>query len=288
MLPYPTILSMRDPEPTSSHQLASPLVELFSVRIHNDGVVPRKLCGQVQVIDGFGDTYRVYDKKHGDFETIGGPNGDGALSLCDPRCDVDDGGFVGMSPSSKVVVRVELEDISRGEIVQGELVIPYEVSDCYDKPWIERFGFATVNYATLRAAALATVSMSYMGGENDQQVSWKVYGSLFACYGREYGPFCRSDEQKYFQITLFDKARHEPAEMKSGGFLSLTRSVLAVPAHSSIIIRGCLWDADNGSELVVGDILAKFGVRASGENSLVLQNRIKVGVKFGLGETLLF
>lgn len=123
----------------------------------------------------------------------------------------------------------------------------------YDEPLYHDFPFkngsVTVNYVVFRKAVGATVEVTLVnrGGEN----SAHVYGLLTARNGNLMN-----------ESVLFRKKSDEHVDVRPEQPIPLSRSVVAVPSNSSLIVRADLMDHDGDGEIAKGT--AEFPAQYSG------------------------
>ncbi|CAL5394829.1 unnamed protein product [Camellia sinensis] len=242
--------------------IGRPMVEVFSVRINRiDG---EKLYGTITVTDGL-STQSIYNRSRDHYESIS--PGETAL-LTGPARSI--------SASDSFTIDVALKDkdkLSPDDDVSSEQ-IPWNVYDSnkYNEPLYDdvpgKNGSVTVNYVVLRKALEATVEVTLVngGGEN----SLPVYGLLTARNGNFMN-----------ESVLFRKKSDEHVDVRPEQPIPLSRSVVAVPSNSSLIVWAGLMD--HNGEIAKGT--AEFPAQHSGtaqKNIFGQHGEIRVKVTWSL------
>ncbi|CAL5391801.1 unnamed protein product [Camellia sinensis] len=242
--------------------IGRPMVEVFSVRINRiDG---EKLYGTITVTDGL-STQFIYNRSRDHYESIS--PGETAL-LTGPARSI--------SASDSFTIDVALKDkdkLSPDDDVSSEQ-IPWNVYDSnkYNEPLYDdvpgKNGSVTVNYVVLRKALEATVEVTLVnrGGEN----SLPVYGLLTARNGNFMN-----------ESVLFRKKSDEHVDVRPEQPIPLSRSVVAVPSNSSLIVWAGLMD--HNGEIAKGT--AEFPAQLSGtaqKNIFGQDGEIRVKVTWSL------
>ncbi|CAL5435521.1 unnamed protein product [Camellia sinensis] len=220
-----------------------PKVEVFSVRInHIDGV---KLYGTITGTDGQ-SSESIYNRSRDHYESIS--PGQTALLTGPARC---------ISACDSFTIDVALKDkdkLSPDDDVSSEQ-IPwnvYNITNKYDEPLYEdvpgKNGSVTVNYVVFRNAvgAIVEVTLVNRGGEN----SAHVYGLLTA----------RNGNFMNESVLFRKKSDDEHVDVRPEQPIPLSRSVVAVPSNSSLIVWAALMD--HHGEIAKGT--AEFPAQHSG------------------------
>ncbi|KAL7225698.1 hypothetical protein ACSBR1_020953 [Camellia fascicularis] len=220
-----------------------PKVEVFSVRMnHIDGA---KLYGTITVTDGQ-SSQSIYNRSRDHYESIS--PGQTAL-LTGPARSI--------SACDSFTIDVALKDkdkLSPDDDVSSEQ-IPwnvYNITNKYDEPLYEdvpgKNGSVTVNYVVFRNAVGATVEVTLVnrGGEN----SAHVYGLLTA----------RNGNFMNESVLFRKKSDDEHVDVRPEQPIPLSRSVVAVPSNSSLIVWAALMD--HHGEIAKGT--AEFPAQHSG------------------------
>jgi len=217
---------------------AAPLVQIFSVSLFTefDNEIPCEIYSSIRASDGQGIGLDLYDRDLNDCETT---IKDGTLSLTGPE------GYPILG-SKGVTIDVDLKDKIRGiELIRGRHYLDSMREDSYDKltkaVFQGRHGSVHLYYTTFQFAIAAIVEVAIVpkgegsGGFDD------VYGSITAYY-KDDKQFCRSDDEvKHLKTSLFEKPSDKSVRVMMGTPLKLLRSLVAVPAYSSLIIEAELF-----------------------------------------------
>uniref|UniRef100_A0A803QLR1 rRNA N-glycosylase n=1 Tax=Cannabis sativa TaxID=3483 RepID=A0A803QLR1_CANSA len=266
-----------------------PLLEVFSVRIDNiDGEDPGELYGTIIADDGL-NTQHIYNRTRSRPETVR-PYGNAALT----------GPGEAILATGSVNIKLLLTDkdiISPDdEIVNGEISWDYYTNtNKYDKLISEKvggkYGGATVNYAVLRNAVAARITINL----EEKQASGKVllHGRVSAFYGGQNWDMLSNVAES----LLFSKSKDEYVYELPWQDMKLMRSVVAVPMENSLKIKATLYDYDSSCEdlrchgrpqdLVIADGTVNFPAQTSGTSSNYINgqqgNRVKVTVSWSSG-----
>ncbi|GMP40352.1 hypothetical protein CsSME_00010829 [Camellia sinensis var. sinensis] len=228
-----------------------PLVEVFTVRINNiDGEDPGQLYGTITVTDGLSSQY-IYNQSRDNYESISprdtvlltGPTARSISAYGSFTIDVALKDMDKLSPD---------DDVSSGQISWNV----FNTTNEYDKPLYDdipgRYGSVTVNYVVLSDAVEATVEVTLIN--RDGENSADVYGLITA----------RNDNFTN-ESVLFQKISNEHIDVKPGHPIPLSRSVVAVPRNSPLIIRADLMDHDSLSpDDKIAKDTAQFPAQLSG------------------------
>ncbi|XP_010940856.1 60 kDa jasmonate-induced protein-like [Elaeis guineensis] len=232
--------------------LGRPLVEVFAVRVNDiDKEDPGELYGTIEVTDGLGSQYlytRTRSKGH--YESIHpGQN----ASLTGPARAISAyGSFtIDVALMDRDADPSPDDEVSHGKISWNV----FHTTNVYDKLLFHdvdgKYGSVTVSYAVLSDAAQATVEVTLINGDGEDPAD--VYGRLFARNG-------------VGESVLFWRKSDEDIEVSPGKHIPLSRSVVAVPLESSLIVRADLYDRDRDAspddEIAKGT--AEFPAQLSG------------------------
>ncbi|CAL5362890.1 unnamed protein product [Camellia sinensis] len=221
-------------------EIRRPLVEVFSVSInHIDG---ENLYGTITVTDARG-SQSIYSRSRDHYESIspGQP-----VLLTGPARSI----LAYDSVAIDVALKDKDDDVSSKQIWWN----PYlATTDKYDEPLYDDFplknGSVTVNYAVLSIAFAATVEVTFVNRGGEGENSAHVYGLLTARNGNLMN-----------ESVLFRKKSDEHVDVRPEQPIPLSRSVVAVPSNSSLIVRADLMDHDG--EIAKGT--AEFPAQLSG------------------------
>ncbi|KAJ6859832.1 hypothetical protein NC651_036213 [Populus alba x Populus x berolinensis] len=218
--------------------LGLPLVEVFSVSINNiDGEDPGDLYGTITVDDGLNIEY-IYNRASSDPESIKpGQN----ASLTGPSQSI--------LAIGKFTIKLLLTD-DDDEIINKDISWDAsKIRNVYDKPIFQELvgknGSVTVNYAVLRNAVAARVTVHVEGGESTAN----VYGQVYAHYDNW--------EDPKTTCFLFNRSSDDYVDVRRWQTIPLLRSVVAVPLNGSLIVKASLYDHDTFS---ADDEIAKGAV----------------------------
>nr|XP_010942712.2 60 kDa jasmonate-induced protein [Elaeis guineensis] len=230
-----------------------PLVEVFWVRVNNiDRKDPGDLYGTITVTDGLGSQY-LYKRTRDQYESI--HPGQNALLTGPARAISAYGSF-----TMDVALMDKDAEVSRGQISCNV----YNTSNEYDKPLFRNVdgknGSVTVNYAVLSDAAEAAVEVTLIDGDGKNPAH--VYGRLSSRNGKG-------------ESELFRKRSSERIDVRPGQLIPLSRSVVAVPSNSSLVVEADLYDhrsdASSGDEIAKGT--AEFPSKLQGTYEKIIQGK---------------
>ncbi|CAH9103933.1 unnamed protein product [Cuscuta europaea] len=139
-------------------------------------------------------------------------------------------------------IKIDLKDAEDRLSIKG--YVDWQASALESSSWCDKQlcnvfqgenGFATVHYSIFSKAVQAVIKTSLnfkMGYVND--CSQKVYGSLIA----HYNCFDYSSRytKEYYRSVLFRRIEDEVIELNADSTLPLSRSMVVVPAYSSLVI----------------------------------------------------
>ncbi|KAB5515939.1 hypothetical protein DKX38_026587 [Salix brachista] len=113
-----------------------------------------------------------------------------------------------------------------------------EIGNVYDKPIFQELvgknGSVTVNYAVLRNAVAATITVTLeQGGESTPNV-----------YGQVYAHYDNWEDDPKTTCLLFNRSSADNVDVRRGQAIQLLRSVVAVPLDGSLIVKASLYDYD--------------------------------------------
>ncbi|KAJ6691031.1 hypothetical protein OIU74_015669 [Salix koriyanagi] len=240
--------------------LGLPLVEVFSVRIDNiDGEDPGDLYGTITVDDGLNIEY-IYNRASSDPEPIKpGQN----ASLTGPSQSI-----LAIGSFTIKLLLTDKDTWSRDdEIINKDISWDAsEIGNVYDKPIFQELvgknGSVTVNYAVLRNAVAASITVTMVeGGESTANV-----------YGQVYAHYDKWEEDPKTTCLLFNRSSDDYVDVRRGQAIPLLRSVVAVPLNGSLIVKASLYDYDTLSgddEIAKGAV--EFPAQMSGTSSEEIQ-----------------
>ncbi|KAL2944014.1 60 kDa jasmonate-induced protein [Bienertia sinuspersici] len=209
------------------------LTEIFSVCIGGITQEIHALCGTIMVQNGL-TNYYIYDKDDSCFELLT----DNFASTHGPHHVVENSEFY-LSLNLKDPIR-DLE-VSRGYLCwNAGLLMTNDMSWYYKRLCSVvrgKDGFAAVHYMIFSNAFKAHVEVRLFP-KSSADVSANVCGHLVAYYrGCDYS---NSYRKKYYRSRLFYVPHNNSVEMTMGSNITLSRSVVAVPAISSLYIEADL------------------------------------------------
>ncbi|XP_054779246.1 uncharacterized protein LOC129287113 [Prosopis cineraria] len=213
--------------------LGIPLLQVFSVRMNNiDSEDPGQLYGTITIDDGLYTRF-IYNRTRGNYESISpGQN----VTLIGPPESVSAFGNVNIKLLLTDKDIVSADDAIMNEDISWDAA---NIGHVYDKLIAKKLdssrGSVTVNYAVLRNAVAARVTISVEeGGEYDVE----VYGQASAYYNNwDQG----SDDAT---CLLFKRSSNDYVEVRRWQTIPLLRSVIAVPLSSSLKVSARLYDHD--------------------------------------------
>ncbi|KAF8395030.1 hypothetical protein HHK36_018970 [Tetracentron sinense] len=227
-----------------------PLVEVFSVQIMN---LNRRcnIFGEIKVVEGIKIQY-LYNRKREESESI---DPDNPLLLIGPVQTISGFGNFGIYVDLMVKDKdKDLPLVSRGlmswDFYESYRMVydrptPYEVDgdygDDYDSCPVR------VNYAVLNNGVEATLTVTLIIGDGEDPSH--VYGRITAC------------NSKFSEGSLlFRQKSNEHLDVRPGQVIPLSRSVVAVPFNSFLIVRADL----SISSDVIANGTAEFRTKFSG------------------------
>ncbi|RWR72707.1 jasmonate-induced-like protein isoform X1 [Cinnamomum micranthum f. kanehirae] len=252
--------------------LGLPLVEVFSVRIDNiDGEDPGQLYGTITVNDGLNIEY-IYNRTSSNPESIKpGQN----ASLTGPSQSIlAIGNF-----TIKLLLTDKDEWSWDDEIINKDISWDAsEIGNVYDKCIFQKLdgnrGSVTVNYAVLRDAVAAKITVTLVeGGESPAN----VYGQVYAHYDNWENPSTT--------CLLFNRSSGYCVDVRRWRTIPLLRSVVAVPLNRSLIVKASLYDHDtlSGDDEIAGGAV-QFPAKLSGTSLKQIQgedgNSVEVTVNW--------
>ncbi|GMP97016.1 hypothetical protein CsSME_00045432 [Camellia sinensis var. sinensis] len=225
-------------------ELRRPLVEVFSVSIsHIDG---ENLYGTITVTDARG-SQSIYNRSRDHYESIspGQP-----VLLTGPARSILAYDNIAIDVALKDNKLSPDDDVSRKQTWWNAYL---NTTNKYDEPLYDDFplknGSVTVNYVVLSNAFAATVEVTFVNRGGEGENSAHVYGLLTARNGNLMN-----------ESVLFRKKSDEHVDVRPEQPIPLSRSVVAVPSNSSLIVRADLMDHDG--EIAKGT--AEFPAQLSG------------------------
>lgn len=240
-----------------------PLAEVFALTINNiDNENPGDLYGTVKVTDALMSQY-IYNRVRENSESI--RPGENAL-LTGPDVQA-------ISASDSFTIEVALMDkdadlspddpISHGHIAWNV----NSPTNNYDVPISKKingqYGSATVVYAVLGNAVQATVQVTLIDADGENPA--EVFGLLTATNSKFSGDF---------ESVLFKRNSAAYASVGPGQLIPLSRSIVAVPLDSNLIVGADLLDYDflsANDEIAKGT--ANFPARLSGTSQLNISGK---------------
>ncbi|XP_017256360.1 uncharacterized protein LOC108225919 [Daucus carota subsp. sativus] len=208
------------------------LLEVFEVIVNDmDEESKGDMYGKITVTDGLLSQY-IYDRD-GDHTELVNPKQKATLTGPTQSC---------FSALDNIIIAADLMDkdkysgsdqVSKGEISWSVYDIPTNV---YDKPLVENihgiYGSVNVVYGVFSNAVQAFVEVIILRGEHKNPAD--VYGSIFA--GNNHPDF------KDQEIVLFHRERDDVVQVREGAVIPLSRSIVAVPLDSKLVIWGDMFD----------------------------------------------
>ncbi|XP_074312862.1 uncharacterized protein LOC141648243 [Silene latifolia] len=235
-----------DDEDGFAQCLATPLVQVFSVCVSTDfdDGKPCEIHGSIRVFEEGSDChyYNLYDRFPGDSETI---LESGTLSLIGPH----DGAII---PSMRTTLVFRLKDrIHDVDVVNGDLKLDLTTEGSYDR--LQKgvvkgaHGSAVVYYVVFRFAIYGYVQVTVSKNDNNDDKNCNtvdIYGSVVARYenGRMYCSDEEDNDLKQLETRLFYHPSCVPLRVLAGTHIRMSRTVVAVPAYSTLVIEVNLWD----------------------------------------------
>ncbi|KAI3410778.1 uncharacterized protein J3R85_018438 [Psidium guajava] len=199
-----------------------PLVEVFSVVREKD--IGGKLYGKITVTDGV-SCQSVYNQTRDE-----GDSGLAALLTGPAGC---------ISAYGSFIIDVDLMDDIKGQVSWNV----YDITNAYDKLLQGNVsgqkGSVTVNYAVFREAVEAIVEVTLSNGDGNDA---DVYGQITA-----------HNSNLTNKVPSFKRLRMRGQKVRPREHIPLSRSVLAVPLNSSLMVWANLFDKpESGREIANG------------------------------------
>ncbi|PWA97106.1 Aminoacyl-tRNA synthetase, class 1a, anticodon-binding [Artemisia annua] len=121
-------------------------------------------------------------------------------------------------------------------------------------------GYLDLYYVALKYAVEAALEVGFVATCKET----KVFGSVMAYYGKNFGYDCCASERSLYNAMLFEIK--QPSHIEPGSKINLTRSTLGVPAQYSLIIDAKLHDFTSGDVILSG--ICEFFVPVDGSCSV--------------------
>ncbi|KAI8027926.1 hypothetical protein LOK49_LG02G02112 [Camellia lanceoleosa] len=207
------------------------MLKVFTVRINNiDEEDPGQLYGTITVTDGLSSQY-IYNRSRDNYESIRPRDTTLLTSPAARSISAYDSFTIDAALKDKDKLSLD-DDVSSGQISWNV----FNTTNEYDKPLYEyvpgKYGSVTVNYIVLSDAVEAIVEVTLINGDGENPVD--VYRLITAHNGN----FTN-------ESVLFRKISNEYIDVKPGHPIPLSRSVVAIPQNSSLIVRANLMDHDS-------------------------------------------
>ena len=226
------------------------MVEILSVYIGSISRDISALCGKIKVYEECIPVC-IYDRDPDNYEV-----------LSDDKIACIDEHFALENP--ELLMATDLKDpiedleVSRGEISWNIA----KLNRACAMSWFNKRicsivrgadGYAALHYIVFDYAIIAIVEVAFYCDNFTDVLS--IYGTLFARYGGH--EYSTDYEKKYYRSRLFSRPRNKPVQLSMGSRVPLSKSVVAVPAESFLIIEAdlkAIGPAKSGEEVVYGNI----------------------------------
>ncbi|KAF8394863.1 hypothetical protein HHK36_018800 [Tetracentron sinense] len=238
----------------SDGSLYRPLVEVFSVQIMNINKVCN-IYGTIRLVEGI-ELQHLYNRIREESESESVDPGDDVLLIGPVRTISGYGNFV-------IYVDLMDKDTDLPLVTRG--LMPWNVNrygHLYDQPTSGEVdgdygndydsGSVIVNYIMLTHAVEATVTVTLLVGHGEDPSH--VYGRITACNST----FSEGS-------LLFRKKSDEHIDVRPGQLIPLSRSVVAVPFNSVLIVQVDMWDCNAISSDMIAKGTAEFHTVFSGK-----------------------
>ncbi|KAF8395124.1 hypothetical protein HHK36_019065 [Tetracentron sinense] len=263
-----------------SHEVryVEPMFEVFSIQIRN---FFGDLYGTITVRDSCGTQY-LYQTEREEYQSI--RPGNTAFLLTGPARGItalDDVAFhvdLMDKESDKPLLRAGLMEWSPGFHRHNMYNKPtYEDIYDYDEdggaccldPHDDGEVSVRVNYMVSKDAVEATLEVTLIIGDGEED-SAHVYGMITA-----------RNSNFPDESLLFQKEWNERVDVKAGQPIPLSRSVVAIPFNSSLIVRADLFDYDDANVIVKDSVQLPAKLSGTSEERMYGQRgEIRVNVTF--------
>ncbi|KAL2928447.1 Ribosomal protein S6 kinase delta-1 [Bienertia sinuspersici] len=196
-------------------------------------------------------------------------------------------GFRVYDDCDSLEVKIDLKDVENCLCIRGYIEWDWEVRDngslCLDNQLCSIVQgeqcFAAIHYTVFSEAVQANIDVLYIPKSEHVDVHPKVYGSLIAQYNN-YDYISQYNKDNY-RIVLFQRNQENPAQPGNNGMIALSRSVVAVPVKSSLIIEANLW---NGISDQVLSFSTKFRIGASSDSMTMEGDGYSININLKWGE----
>ncbi|XP_074320510.1 uncharacterized protein LOC141657248 [Silene latifolia] len=244
----------------------TPLVEIFNVSLHGSCLTKDCLVyGDIEVIDKHGRTFPIYHRFESDPQSI--VSGDNLLLTVEK--DLENAVII---PSDYVHLHVNLVASSKQRLLDSITLDISRSKDGWDEEYCSKLSgrkdfYVKVNYATFPYAVTATVSILFFSNdaaylfqnereeeeEEDDVTNYKKHNCSH--FANLYGSVTSSVSSDKSQTTsLFSKPIENRVKVQCGSFIDLSRSVVVVPAYSSLQIEASLYDGDTAGLIAGGKV----------------------------------
>ena len=225
------------------------VVEILSLYIGSISCDISALCGKVKVYEDCLPVC-IYDRDPDDYDV-----------LPDDKIACIEQHFALENP--QLIITTHLRDpVANLEVSTGEIDWDFgRLEHSYAMSWYNKRicsvvrgadGYAALHYIVFDYAIMATVEVAFCCGNFTDIFS--VCGILSARYGGH--EYSTDYEKKYYRSRLFSRPRNKPVQLTTGSRVPLSKSVVAVPAESFLIIEADLKAMSLGKsdeEAVYGD-----------------------------------
>ncbi|KAL3636418.1 hypothetical protein CASFOL_020965 [Castilleja foliolosa] len=215
-------------------------VEIFSVFIGREKYKPLQVYGSIQVASDDEYTFYVF-KRDTKNDAFGLTEHSKTLPLLD--------GSRAYSEGDTLKMKIDLRDVESQWHIKGYVKWGWQSMD-EDSPLFnkqlcsviqgERGAFAAIHYSIFSEEADYAIVGLMVVPKKGRHVRPKVHGSLVAQYN-DYDYTSRYNKD-YYRVVLFQRNRDDAAQPGVDGFIPLSRSVVAVPKNSSLVIEANIGD----------------------------------------------
>ncbi|XP_074320936.1 uncharacterized protein LOC141657562 isoform X2 [Silene latifolia] len=242
----------------------APLVEIFNVSLHGSCLTKDcRVYGYIEVSDKHGRVFHIYRRPESDPQSI--VSGDNLLLTVEK--DLENTVII---PSDNVHLHVNLAASSKLRLLDNITLDISRGKDRWDEEYCSKLSgredfYVKVNYATFPYAVTATVSILFFSNddahlfqnEREEEEEDVTNYNKHNCshFANLYGSVTSSVSSNKSQMTsLFSNPRENCVKVQCGSFINLSRSVVVVPAYSSLQIEASLYDGDTAGLIAEGKV----------------------------------
>ncbi|XP_074284105.1 uncharacterized protein LOC141608661 [Silene latifolia] len=250
--------------------------EVFSVFVGGINEKISALCGTISVDDGSLDRYSIYKRDESCKEFLR----DNSLVCIEFN-------YRAIQNSEFYVILNLTDPVGMLEVSRGYVCfhLGYFGQNMCERRLCSivpgKHGYAAVHFEVFDNAFEAFVDVKLFAANGDLDIPTSLYGTLVACYsGHNYST---SYEKLYYKSRLIDRPVDSAVESKTGSEIPMLKSIVVVPARSSLIIEANLnaFGINNVVQSIDGK--AEFEINMRDTISKIIRGQdygIEISVKF--------